>query len=98
MSNRESHSGGVITRDHLDSLREKWTPSVPIIVGIACSPACEAALRRECAPTGFPGSELCAIPILVDRRLESNKAQVYRSAALWSMRCDEQKLYEEMNP
>jgi hypothetical protein len=81
---------------------EKLLPKRKLLVGIACSPAVEQALKKECSYSGVNsiktphlgwGNFFYGAPIIVDSRL-GDKAEVYHCPKLWLERVKEQNEYD----
>ena len=88
----------------IDSLNKakQLLPKVKPIVGIACSPAVEQALKRECSYSGVSsiktphlgwGNFFYGAPIIVDSRLGS-EAEIHHCPKLWKERVKEQIEYD----
>lgn len=92
----------------LQAITEAQTilPKRKRLVGIACSPAVEQALKKECSYSGVwssidsiktPhlgwGNFFYGAPIIVDSRL-GDKAEVYHCPKLWLERVKEQNEYD----
>jgi len=90
----------------LQAMKEARTllPKTKPLVGIACSPAVEQALRKECEQTSVTsftppnphlgwGNFFYGAPIIVDTRL-GHKAEVYHCPKLWLERVKEQNEYD----
>jgi len=82
---------------------EKLLPRSKPLVGIACSPAVELALRKHCeefcsisvgSPVFAYGSYYMGAQILIDSRMTGQNSEVYYCPKLWGKRVKEQNEYD----